>query len=76
MIYASISKYTRYVPPTVTYTNSKQGENIPPRFYVIFEHKLSSCSNHSIDKKFQFSLQFKLKVAASVFRNQWINMTS
>ncbi len=32
---------------------------------------LSSCSNCSIDKKFQCLPQFMLKVASSVFRNRW-----
>ncbi len=62
-----------------THSNVDQqqtGWNTPQGFMLYlstnFETRylLSSCSNQSIDKNFQFSPKFMLKVASSVFRNR------
>jgi hypothetical protein len=64
-----------------THSNIHQqqtGWNTPQGFMLYlstdFETRylLSSCSNQSIDKKFQFSPKFMLNVASSVFRNRWV----
>jgi hypothetical protein len=63
-----------------THSNIHQqqtGWNTPQGFMLYlstnFETRylLSSCSNLSIDKHYQFSPMFKVKVASSVFRNWW-----
>ncbi len=66
-----------------THSNIHQqqtGWNTPQGFILYlstnFETRylLSSCSNQSMDKNFQFSPKFMLKVASNVFRNRWGNL--